>query len=79
MRGCPDCDSVAVMSIPPRGNGECSVCNGTGAGGIFDHAAEMIGGDKSTCYECHRGSLGDWATVQSGDPFHKQWWIERVA
>lgn len=30
MAQCPECDSVAVFSIPTRGNGKCSRCHGDG-------------------------------------------------
>jgi len=30
MAECPDCEAVAVFSIPRRGNGKCSSCLGDG-------------------------------------------------
>jgi hypothetical protein len=33
---CPDCDSVKVNPFLNEGDGKCSVCHGTGEGGLLD-------------------------------------------
>jgi DnaJ-class molecular chaperone len=53
MARCQDCDGVEIMSVPPRGDGRCAECHGTGEGGLLDSMAEMIGGEESECSVCH--------------------------
>jgi hypothetical protein len=36
---CPDCDFVRPFCDPPKGNGKCSACRGTGFGRFFDAIA----------------------------------------
>jgi len=52
---CSDCDSVAILSIPERGDGVCSVCHGGGVGDVFDEMADGLnpfGKGHIKCYNC---------------------------
>jgi hypothetical protein len=31
---CPNCDSIRMFSVEPEGDGKCSVCHGSGYGGL---------------------------------------------
>jgi len=60
MSKCPDCDSVKILW--DEGDGKCSTCHGTGAGGILDHIAhEMIPIGEASC------GLYRQASTETGD------------
>ncbi len=52
MSKCPDCDSIKILG--DEGDGKCSTCNGTGAGGLLDDIAHgMIPiGEAPSCDDC---------------------------
>jgi len=53
MPQCPDCDSIRIFCDPPEGNGRCSVCHGTGLGGLFDSTVlPILNGERPGCEEC---------------------------
>src|ERR1700741_3607298 len=55
MAQCPDCQSVIVELGPPRGNGNCDLCYGTGEeqglGRALSNATSF--GEPNPCYKCH--------------------------
>jgi DnaJ-class molecular chaperone len=57
---CPDCDGPAIDLGYGAGNGKCSVCHGTGFGGIVDQIAAGLVGKESECWKC--GGSGDCQT-----------------
>lgn len=53
---CPDCDSVKISPFLNQGDGRCSVCHGTGQGGMLDQfvdATNPLGRQGTTCFKCH--------------------------
>lgn len=59
MARCPDCDRVAILSYPERGNGKCSHCNGDGKS-ISSGLNEAIFDTPLYCWCC--GGSGDCQT-----------------
>lgn len=54
MRQCSDCYSVKPSSDPPRGDGKCAGCHGSGFGTFFDTAIiEFLNGVPPSCDECY--------------------------
>ena len=54
MPQCPDCDFIRPFCDPPKGNGKCSACHGTGFGAFFDTAIiEFLNGVLPSCDECY--------------------------
>jgi hypothetical protein len=50
---CPDCESVAVFSIPPAGNGKCKACYGSGKSShVLDGMNDLLTGQVSFCEVC---------------------------
>lgn len=55
-RQCPDCNSVKVNPLLSEGDGKCSVCHGTGEGGLLDNLADVtnpFGRQGTECFKCH--------------------------
>lgn len=53
---CPDCNSVKVNPFLNEGDGKCSVCHGTGEGGMLDQLADAtnpFGRQGTKCFKCH--------------------------
>ncbi len=54
MPQCPDCDVVKMFSDPPRGDGHCSECHGTGFARFFDAIAlELRNVEQPPCEKCY--------------------------
>jgi hypothetical protein len=48
---CTSCDSVEIFGM--RGDGNCSVCHGTGKEqGLGGLGADALGFDRQDCYAC---------------------------
>jgi hypothetical protein len=55
-RQCPDCDSVKINPFLNEGDGKCTVCHGTGEGGLLDQfvdATNPFGRQGTECFKCH--------------------------
>lgn len=39
---CPNCDSIRMFSVEPEGDGKCSVCHGSGYGGVREMFFEPV-------------------------------------
>src|SRR6267154_3433597 len=53
MAECPDCYSVEICAVPPRGDGKCSTCRGTGEEqGLGGWGADFLGVEKADCPIC---------------------------
>ncbi len=53
---CPDCDSIKILA--DEGDGKCSVCHGSGIGGLMDEIADAtnpFGRGHIKCYNCGGG------------------------
>lgn len=60
MAQCPDCDSVKIRLFEDEGDGVCSVCHGSGGGGMLDDIGDAMFGSKTECYNC--GGSGECPT-----------------
>jgi DnaJ-class molecular chaperone len=53
---CPDCDSVNLTPYTDQGDGRCSECHGTGAGGVIEDLIDglnPLSNQESECQKCH--------------------------
>lgn len=49
---CPNCDSIRMFSVEPEGDGKCSVCHGSGYGGVREMFFEPVAVQLPECDDC---------------------------